>query len=118
MHDVPGQEVDVVVLELDARVAHALAPQLVELGVLDPLDALRRRRLVQVELQHLGEPREVAGVEGHHVLRHAVRIGPESIKNIQNLIEKDSYEKLLELFRVQMSWRRICNSNYQDSVLR
>lgn len=39
--DAPGDEVDVVVVELDAGIADALSPQLVQLGVVDPLDALR-----------------------------------------------------------------------------
>lgn len=39
--DVPRDEVNVVVTELDAHVANALPPQLVELGVVHPLDALQ-----------------------------------------------------------------------------
>lgn len=39
--DVPRDEVDVVVAELDAGVSDALPPQLVELGVVHPLDTLR-----------------------------------------------------------------------------
>lgn len=38
--DVPRDEVNVVVTELDADVANAFPPQLVELGVVHPLDAL------------------------------------------------------------------------------
>ena len=38
--DVARQEVDVVVGETDARVAHAVPPQLVQLGVLHPVDGL------------------------------------------------------------------------------
>ena len=40
--DVPGDEVNVVVTELDAGVADSLPPQLVELGVVHPLDTLRQ----------------------------------------------------------------------------
>lgn len=39
--DVSGDEVNVVVAELDAGVSDALPPQLVELGVVHPLDTLR-----------------------------------------------------------------------------
>lgn len=39
--DIPRDEVDVVVAELDTDVADALPPQLVELGIVYPLDALR-----------------------------------------------------------------------------
>lgn len=39
--DVPRDEVNVVVTELDAHVANAFPPQLVELGVVHPLDALQ-----------------------------------------------------------------------------
>lgn len=39
--DVSRDEVNVVVTELDAHVADALPPQLVELGIIHPLDALR-----------------------------------------------------------------------------
>lgn len=38
--DVPGDEVDVVVAELRPDVADALSPQLVELGIIHPLDTL------------------------------------------------------------------------------
>lgn len=38
--DVPRDEVNVVVAELDADVADAFPPQLVELGIVHPLDAL------------------------------------------------------------------------------
>lgn len=39
--DVPRDEVDVVVAELDTDVADAFPPQLVELGIVHPLDALQ-----------------------------------------------------------------------------
>lgn len=39
--DVPRDEVDVVVAELDADVADAFPPQLVELGIVHPLDTLQ-----------------------------------------------------------------------------
>lgn len=38
--DVSRDEVNVIVTELDAHVANAFPPQLVELGVVHPLDAL------------------------------------------------------------------------------
>ena len=38
--DVPRQEVDVVVRQPDAGVAHAVTSQLVQLGVLHPVDGL------------------------------------------------------------------------------
>lgn len=41
-------EVDVIVAEADAGVADALAPQLVEFGVVHPLHALRRQRASSV----------------------------------------------------------------------
>lgn len=40
MDDVPGDEVDVVVAELRPDVADALSSQLVEFGVIHPLDTL------------------------------------------------------------------------------
>lgn len=42
--DVPRDEVDVVVTELDTDVADALPPQLVELGIVYPLDTLNIHR--------------------------------------------------------------------------
>lgn len=74
MDDVAGQEVDVVVAQLDAGIADAFAPQLVELGVLDPLHALRDGRFVQVQLQHLHHLIEVLGGECHHILGDAVLV--------------------------------------------
>lgn len=49
--DVTRQEVDVVVVEMDADVADAVTTQLIQLGVLHPLDTLTDRWLVQVQLQ-------------------------------------------------------------------
>lgn len=40
MYHSPGDEVDVVVVELDASIANPFSPQLVQLGVIDPLHTL------------------------------------------------------------------------------
>lgn len=48
--DVPGDEVDVIVAELDADVADPLPPQLVELGVVHPLNALQRETAALVRV--------------------------------------------------------------------
>lgn len=49
--DVAGQEVDVIVVEVDARIADPVPTQLIQLRVLDPLHTLTDRRLVQVQLR-------------------------------------------------------------------
>lgn len=41
VNHVPGDEVDVVITELDVDVTDALPPQLVELGIVHPLDTLQ-----------------------------------------------------------------------------
>lgn len=43
VHHVAWNEVDVVMAEADAGIADALPPQLVEFGIVDPLDTLRRQ---------------------------------------------------------------------------
>lgn len=48
---VAGDEVDVVVAKLDAGIADALSPKLVQFGIVHPLDALRRGRRGWLELQ-------------------------------------------------------------------
>lgn len=72
MDNVARQKVDVVVEQLNARVSDALAAQLVEFGVLDPLHTLRDRRLVQVQLKLFDQVRKVAGMKGNHVLGDAI----------------------------------------------
>lgn len=44
--DVPWDEVNVVVTELDADIANAFSPQLVELGIIHPLDTLHTQVIV------------------------------------------------------------------------
>lgn len=51
--DVPWDEVDVVVTELDMHIANAFPPQLVELGVVHPLDTLAGRREHMINLHFL-----------------------------------------------------------------
>lgn len=72
MYDIAGQKVNVVVVELDASEADALTPQLIELGVLNPSDALTDGWLMQVQLQLLSQPLEVCRVKGNHVFGDAV----------------------------------------------
>lgn len=98
--DVSWDEVNVIVTELDADVADAFPPQLVELGLVHPLDALwgdsrvswrpappaghlnswishlRHRRLVQIQLQTLDHFMEIASLETHHVFGYPRLVGP------------------------------------------
>lgn len=48
--DVPRDEVDVVVAELQADVANPFSPQLVQLGVVHPLDTLRKHHVAGVSI--------------------------------------------------------------------
>lgn len=50
VYDVPGQEVDVIVVEVDARIANPVTTKLIQLRILHPLDTLTDRRFVQVQL--------------------------------------------------------------------
>lgn len=72
MDYVPGQKVDVIVVQLDARVADSLATQLIQLGILDPLNTLRNGRFIQVQLQFLHKNRKVLGGKGNNVLRKII----------------------------------------------
>lgn len=98
--NVPRDEVNVIVAELDADIADAFPPQLVELGVVHPLDALwedkphhrenstttrrpnspishlRHRRLVQVQLQTLDHFMEIPSLETHHILGYPRLVSP------------------------------------------
>ena len=75
VNDIARQKVDVIVVQLDAGVEDALSAKLVQLGVLHPGDALRHRRLVQVQLQLQRQIVKVGRVEGDHVLGDAVELG-------------------------------------------
>lgn len=66
--------IDVIVVELDAGVSDALAPQLVQLGIIHPLYTLRKRRLVQIQLQPLHNIRKVCCMETNHVFGDTRRI--------------------------------------------
>lgn len=104
--DVSRDEVNVVVAELDAGIANALPPQLVELGIIHPLDALwgeghvieraappsdapdgltphlRHRRLVQVQLQTLDHFMEISSLETHHVFGYPGLVVPGNTDNV------------------------------------
>jgi len=81
---VAGKEVYVVVTQLDAGIADALSSQLVQLGVLDPLHALRDRGLVQVQLQHFHHCIEVLGGKSDHVFGDAVlRVSLSAVHSLQ-----------------------------------
>lgn len=72
MDNVAGQKVDIIVEQLNARISNALASQLIQFCILDPLDALRDRRLVQIQLQFLHQMRKVTRMKGNHVLGDAI----------------------------------------------
>lgn len=76
MHDVAGQEVDVVVTQRDAGVPDPFPPQLVQLGILHPLHTLGDGRLVQVQLQLFHQLVEVSRMERHHVFGYAIGLIP------------------------------------------
>lgn len=52
VHHTAGDVVDVVVVQLDASVSDALPPQLVELGIIHPLDTLRTSTDIQLNRGH------------------------------------------------------------------
>lgn len=98
--NVPWDEVNVIVTELDADIADAFPPQLVELGIIHPLDALwedkrlhlegstsighlnslishlRHRGLVQVQLQTLDHFMEIPSLETHHIFGYPRLVSP------------------------------------------
>lgn len=67
MNNVSWQKVNVVVVQIDAGIFDALATQLIQFGVLEPLHALRYGRLVQVQLQFFDQKRKIASVKGDHI---------------------------------------------------
>lgn len=72
MDDVSRQKVDIVVEQLDASIPDALASQLIQFRILNPLDALRNRWLVQIQLQFFHQMREITCVESDHVFGDAI----------------------------------------------
>lgn len=89
MDYVARKEVNVIVVERNASILDALAFQLIELGVLDPRDALRNRRFVKVELQLFGEHGEGLRSEGDHVFCDAVLFaGLAAVNGFENSYER------------------------------
>lgn len=83
--DIPWDEVNVVVTELDTDVVDALPPQLVELGIVDPLDTLRHWGLVQIQLQPVDYFIEVPSIEAHNVFGYSRLVIPFSkVHRLQN----------------------------------
>lgn len=76
--DVPRDEVNVVVAELDADVTDALPPQLVELGVVYPLNTLRHWGLIQIQLQPVDHFIKVPSLETHDVFGYPRSVIPFS----------------------------------------
>lgn len=72
VNDVARQEVNVIVIQRNPRVLDAFAFELIELGVFDPLDALRDGRLMEIELKFTGEEWERLRRESDDVFRYAI----------------------------------------------
>lgn len=72
VNDVARQEVNVVVVQRNSRVFDALAFELVELGVFDPLDTLRDGRFMEIELKFAGEKWKRLRRKSDDVFRYAI----------------------------------------------